>query len=342
MKPGLFVCFALSVLALVACGEKAPPPESIDSGPKLVKALKVGVGETAQNTVYSGEIRARIESTPGFRVGGKLIERRVDIGARVKPGQLLARLDAADQQLTAAQAEANRGLAAAELQRTQELRAKNFISQAVLDARQTAATAAEAQAKLAKNQTAYTTLTADAAGVVVAVLAEPGQVIGAGQGIFRIARDGAREVAIAIPESRIAGLTVGAGGTATLWDNRRFAGRVREIAPAADPATRTFAVRFTLTDAPADLPLGLSASVGFDGAAIAEMVIPLAAILQQGARAAVWVIDAEGTISQRPIAIARYSDAGAVVADGLATGETIVAAGAFKLSAGEKVRVAHP
>lgn len=341
MNSRLYLLLPLLTL-LAACGEQAPPPEQLDTGPQRVKAQKVGAGETAGAVTYSGEVRARIETTLGFRVGGKLIERRVDIGARVQAGQTLARLDPADQQLAATQAEANRALAAAELQRTQELRAKNFISQAALDTKETAVAATTAQAQLAKNQAAYTALSADAAGVVAAVLAEPGQVVGAGQGVFRIARDGAREVAIAVPESRLAGLKVGAGGTAQLWDGRSFAGTVREIAPVADAATRTFAVRVALTDAPTDLPLGLSATVRFAQAGAPSIVVPLAAILQQGSQPAVWVIGADDTVSQRVITVARYGDGGAEVTSGLEVGETIVAAGAFKLSAGEKVRAVTP
>lgn len=331
-------CIALTLLA--ACGEKAPPPDTVDTGPRLVKALKVSSGETAQEHRYSGEVRARIETTPGFRIGGKLVERLVDVGARVKPGQPLARLDAADQRLAATQAEANRALAAAELKRTEELRQKNFISQAALDARQTAATAAEAQARLAQNQAAYATLVADAPGVVAAVLAEPGQVVGAGQAVFRLARDGEREVAIAIPESRLAGLQVGAAATVELWGGKTYPGRLRELAPAADPASRTFAARVSILDADAAVALGMTAAVGFAQASPREIVVPLAAILQQGDRPAVWVIGADGTLSQRPVEITRYDDRGAVVAAGLQAGETIVAAGAFKLAAGEKVRVA--
>ena len=139
----------------------------------------------------------------GFRVGGKIAARLVDAGAQVKAGQPLARLDPSDARLTAAQAEASRALAAADLQRSRDLKAQNFISQAALDSRDTAAKAAEAQAQLAQNQAAYTTLVADAAGVIAAVLAEPGQVVAPGQGVFRLARDGAREVAINIPESRL-------------------------------------------------------------------------------------------------------------------------------------------
>lgn len=339
--------FALPFIA--ACGEKSPPPDVVQSGPKLVRALKVGAGGTASEQRYSGEVRARHETTLGFRVGGKIVERLVDAGARVRAGQPLARLDPGDAQLTAAQAEANRSLAAADLKRTQDLKAKNFISQAALDAKDTAARAADAQARLAQNQAAYTTLVADAAGVVTAVLAEPGQVVAAGQGIFRVARDGAREVAFNIPESRLAGLKVGVGGTAELWSGesgKTYKGTLRELSPMADPATRTFAARFALNDADNvndGVALGMTATVSFAQAGdekAEKIVVPLAAILQQGDKAAVWIIGADGTVSQRAIEIERYSDAGAVLKSGLSAGEQIVAAGAFKLAAGEKVRIA--
>lgn len=329
---------------LVACGEKATPADTAVAAPKLVKALKVSAGDTAGEQRYSGEVRARHETTLGFRVGGKLVERRVDAGARVTAGQLLARLDPADQQLAAAQAESNRVLAAAELRRTQELRGRNFISQAALDAKESGAKAAESQARLAQNQAAYTALTADVAGVVVAVLAEPGQVVAAGQGVFRLARDGGREVAIAIPEARLAGLKVGAAAMVELWSNgtgKVYQGRLRELSPAADAATRTFAARVAILDADAAMALGMTATVRFSNAAEEKIVVPLAAILQQGEKTAVWIIGADHTVSQRAIDVERYADAGAVVKSGLNVGEQIVAAGAFKLTAGEKIRLAQ-
>lgn len=330
---------------LAACGEKLPPPDAASSGPKLVKAIKVGAGETAQEPRYSGEVRARYESQLAFRVGGKVVARLVDVGARVKAGQPLARLDPADAQLTALQAEANRSLAAAELQRTQELKAKNFVSQAALDAKVSTAQSAAAQAQLAKNQAGYTTLVADAPGVIVAVLAEPGQVVAAGQGVFRVARDGEREVAINIPEAHLAGLKVGAGGTAQLWADgadKTYRVVLRELSPAADAATRTFAARVTILDADAAVALGMTATVNFARQASEQIVVPLAAILQQGDKAAVWVIGADNTVSQRVVEVARYGDAGAVLKSGLQPGEQIVAAGAFRLVAGEKVRIAAP
>jgi len=331
----------VAVLALAACGEKSPPPEAKVTGPKLVKALKVGAGDTAQSHRYSGEVRARYESTLGFRTGGKIVARLVDAGAHVKAGQPLARLDPADAQLTAAQADANRALAAAELKRTQDLRAKNFISQAALDAKETSAKAADAQAGLARNQAAYTTLTADAAGVIAAVLAEPGQVVAAGQGVFRLARDGEREVAIAIPESRIAGLKVGDGATVELWAGKSYKGVLRELAPAADPATRTFAARISIVDADPAVALGMTATVSFADAGADRIVVPLAALIQKGDAASVWVIGKDGTVAQRPVEVERFGDGGAVLRGGLNPGELIVAAGAFKLTAGEKVRLAE-
>jgi membrane fusion protein, multidrug efflux system len=272
--------------ALAGCGEKAPPPVAPGQATKLVQALQVGSGDTASEHRYSGEVRARYESTPGFRVGGKIVERLVDAGARVRTGQPLARLDPADAALTATQAEANRALAAADLKRTQDLKSKNFISQAALDAKETAAKAAEAQAQLAKNQSTYTTLSADAPGVVAAVLAEPGQVVAPGQGVFRVARDGEREVAIGIPESRVAGVKVGAGATVELWagdSGKTYKAVLRELAPMADPATRTFAARVRILDADEAVALGMTATVNFTQAGGDRIVVPLAAILQKAA-----------------------------------------------------------
>lgn len=331
----------LSLAALTACGEKLPPAEVMKAAPKLVKVLKVDAGGMASEQRYSGEVRARIETTLGFRIGGKLTERLVDAGMRVRAGQPLARLDPADAQLGAVQAEANRALAAAELKRTQELMAKNFISQAALDAKETAAVAADAQARLAKNQAAYTTLVADAAGVVAAVLAEPGQVVAAGQGVFRVARDGGREVAIAIPENRIAGLPVGTIATVELWAGKSYRGRLRELNPVADAATRTFAARVTIDDADAAVALGMTATVRFTSPERERIVVPLSALIQQGERPSVWLVGADQTVTQRVIEVERYGDDGAEVKSGLAAGETIVAAGAFKLVAGEKVRIAE-
>ena len=362
-------------LLLAACSEPPPPV----AAPRLVRTLIVGQpsasisppggegrqsaafssqekgggmkGDTALDGTdrsYSGEVRARIETTLGFRIAGKIIERRADVGKAVKRGQVLARLDPADAGLQAAQAEAQRALAAAELSRYRDLRAKNFISASALDARETAFNAAQAQAQLAKNQVAYTNLVADRAGVIGLVLAEPGQVVTAGQPVFRMAPDGDREIAIALPESEVSGFKLGQPAKVTIWAapgavGKPLEGRLREVSPVADPVTRTYAARVSLKNADPLLPLGMTASVRFPSAAGAtKLIVPLAAIIQQGDRPAVWKVGADNTLSLQPVSVAEFTDRGAVVTGGLTGGEQIVAAGVNLLAAGEKVRIATP
>jgi membrane fusion protein, multidrug efflux system len=348
--------FLLPVL-LAACSEAPPPP----AAPKLVLTLRVGAGapcvpgnplcgqvtatDGAQRS-YSGEVRARVETTLGFRIAGKIVERRVDVGMAVKPGQVLARLDPTDAGLQVTQAEAQRALAAAELARYRDLKAKNYISASALDAREAAFQAADAQAALARNQAAYTTLAADRAGVIGQVLAEPGQVVSVGQAVFRLAPDGEREIAIALPEGEVSGFKLGQAAEVTFWAapgavGKPLTGRLREISPAADPVTRTYPARVSLKDADPLLPLGLSATVRFPSGTpgATRLMVPLTAIFQQGAQPAVWTVGADNTVRLQPVSIAAYADGGAVVVGGLAGGEQIVAAGVNLLSAGEKVRI---
>lgn len=338
----LFLLMAL----LAACSEAPPPP----AAPKLVRTVEVGAGDTANQGTqrsYSGEVRARIETTLGFRVAGKIVERRADLGMTVKAGQVLARLDPTDAGLQVTQAEAQKALAAADLARYRELKAKNYISASALDARETSFKAAEAQAALAKNQANYTTLVADRNGVIGQVLAEPGQVVSVGQAVFRLAPDGDREIAIALPESEVAGFKLGQAAEVSVWAaggaaGKPLAGVLREVSPVADPVTRTFAARVSLKDADPLLPLGMTATVRFTGGApdATKLVVPLTAIFQQGSQPAVWKVGADNTVILQAVSIAAYTDAGAVVTGGLAGGEQIVAAGVNLLTAGEKVRVA--
>jgi RND family efflux transporter MFP subunit len=186
-------------------------------------------------------------------------------------------------------------------------------------------------------------LATDHAGIVAAVLAEPGQVVSAGQAVLRVARDGEREIAIALPETDVAGLKPGAEAAITLWSGgKNYRGRLRELAPAADPATRTYPARVTVLDADEALVLGMTATVRFAGAkpAANALIVPLAALYQQGTEPAVWVVGADQTVALRKLRVSAYTDIGAVVAEGLVAGERIVAAGVHKLSAGEKVRLA--
>lgn len=327
-----------AVLTLSACGEKSTPAPIAAKAPRPVKVLRLSDANTSDEAVYSGEVRARHETLLAFRVGGKLVERRAEVGDRVEKGKLLARLDEADLAAALRQAQANHDLAWAELRRARELRQKNFISQAALEAKEAAAETATAQVVLARNQLAYTRLVSDAAGVIAAVLAESGQILSAGQPVFRLALDGEREVAIAIPESQIARITPGQRATVTLWDGKSYVGVLRELAPIAEPGSRTFAARVSVSGADAALRLGMTARVRFATAAEPHLIVPLAAILQKGNRPAVWRLAPDQTVHLTEIEIARYTDQGAVVAKGLSPTDTIVAAGAFLLSEGETVR----
>jgi len=333
------------LLLAAACSKPAPPAEP----PRPVLSMQVGAtdSDAAANT-YSGELRSRYETQLAFRVAGKIIERRVDAGATVKAGEVLARLDPADTASSATAAAAQLALAEADARRYRELRAQNFVSQAALDAKETALKAAQAQAELARNQNAYTTLVADSAGVVAAVAAEVGQVVAAGQTVFRVSRPGSMEVAIAVPESRVASLRIGQPAEVSLWADAsaRYRGVLRELASVADPVTRTFAARVAIADTELAQSggvrplLGMTASVRFAAAAQAPLHVPLTAIFQQDGKPAVWVLAADSTVALRPVEVAAWGEKDATLAAGLVAGERIVVAGVHKLAAGEKVRVA--
>lgn len=335
------ILFFILSAALAACNHETAPPAKTERA-----ALTQVVGAVAGDpgNVYSGEIRARHEATLGFRIGGKIVERGVDAGAVVKAGQVLARIDPADAGLQVNAAEAQYQLAEAEVKRYRELRSKGFVAQAALDEKETALKAAAAQAGLARNQAAYTTLRADHAGVVAVILAETGQVVSAGQPVLRVAQHGEREVAIAIPESQLADLKIGTAAQVTLLSGGNagihLTGRLRELAPVADPASRTYPARVALSGADTRVALGMTAQVRFNKIdQDSGLLVPLTAIFQQGSQAAVWVVAADQTVSLRPVQVAAYRDEGAVIASGIAAGERIVSAGVHKLSAGEKIRV---
>ena len=214
------------LFALAACS--APAPQTPPPPAFLVRTLDAASAPAAAQ-VYAGEVRARIESDLGFRIGGKLVERLVDVGAEVAAGAPLALLDAQDVRLALASAQAaaaasDLALARTEFARARELQARNFVSSSVFDARRTALQAAEArlrqaraQGEVAANQAGYARLEAPAAGVVTAVLAEPGQVVGAGQTVLRLARPDEREVLIHVPEGRAASLAPGRAAQVRPW-----------------------------------------------------------------------------------------------------------------------------
>ena len=330
---------AAALVLLAACNKPPLPPEP------LRPVLTQRVGERAEDgaPTYTGEVRSRFETPLGFRIGGKVVARLVDVGASVKAGDVLARLDPADSALSANSAQAQLDLASADLSRHRQLRAQNFVSQAALDAKETAYRSALAQADLARNQNAYAVLRADQAGVVAQVLAEAGQVVSAGQPVLRLARADEPEVAIAIPESRMREVRPGMPAEVTLWaeDGVRYAGVVRELATVADAATRTYAARIKIKAPDARLLLGMTASVRFaaEGRAGEQFSIPLGAVFQQDGKPAVWVVGEDQSLALRPVEILRLGEQEAMLAPGgLKAGERIVVAGVHKLRAGERIK----
>lgn len=342
-----------AALALSACSRPAPTEEPI----RAVKVMTVGADSMRSGSEYAGEVRARVESRLGFRVGGKIVRRQAEVGQRVRAGEVLAQLDPQDYQLAAQAARAqvgaaqtNRDLAAADYKRYKELRDRNFISGAELERREANLKAAQAQLDQAQaqgaaqgNQAAYTTLVADVSGVVTAVEAEPGQVVAAGTPVVRIAQDGPRDVVFSVPEDKVARVAVGSGVEVRAWATHGVVkGSVREVAASADPVTRTFVVKVAL---PAESALALGSTVAavpqaLDRSGDAVVKLPTSALRQDGQASAVWVLEtASMTVKLQPVVIATADGNEAVVSSGLQPGMQVVTAGVHVLSPGQKVSI---
>jgi multidrug efflux system membrane fusion protein len=345
---------AVAAATLAACSE-AHEKRPEDTRP--VRVMKVGdAGEpAAQRFEYAGEVRPRYEARLAFRVGGKIVARHVEVGARVRQGQVLAELDTEDLAQAAASAraqvasmEAERNLAAADLRRYGDLREKNFISQAEYDRRASAYATADArlqavraQYRQAANQTAYAALAADTAGVITALDAEAGQVVAAGQTVARLARPGEKEVAIAVPESQREHVEQATGFTVTLnaYPGKAWKGRLRELSPVADPVTRTYAARVTVLGAAEDVDLGMSARVAVAGGeAQAGTELPIAALYARGETPQVWILNPDNTVRLVPVTTHGVTSERVRVASGLTPGDLVVIAGAQLLRAGQRVR----
>jgi membrane fusion protein, multidrug efflux system len=307
---------------------------------------------------FSGEVRPRVESRLGFRVGGKITQRQVEVGQHVAAGTVLAQLDPQDYRLAAdaaraqaAAARTNRDLAAADYQRYRQLRDQNFISGADLERRESTLKAAEAQLEQAQaqlasqgNQAGYTKLVADVSGVVTAVEAEVGQVVAAGSPVVRIAADGPRDVVFSVPEDKVVNVRTGTQVTVRQWASEQtLSGRIREVAASADPVTRTYPVKVSLETA--GPPLGATVTVlplVLEHTGMPVIKVPTSALRQDGQGSAVWVLDrASMTVKSQPVQIATADGNDAVIASGLQPGMVIVSAGVHVLSQGQKVTVWH-
>lgn len=345
----------LFLLAVWGCSQSTPPQEPV----RAVKVLTVGADSLHSRLEFAGEVRARVESRLGFRVGGKIVWRQAELGQHVRAGDVLAQLDPQDFELAAQAARAqlaaavtHRDVAAADYQRFTSLREQNFISAAELQRRESAWRAAQAQVDQAQAQSAvlkhqieYTTLVSDVAGVVTAVDAEPGQVVFAGAPIFKVAQDGPRDVVFEVPEDKVAQMTKGLKLELRMWaHDTPFEGAVREVAASADPVTRTFGVKASVHPAKEIMPLGATVTVLAHAlqqpAATPAIKLPSSALQQAGQSFAVWVLDtASMTVRLQAVELAGADGQQVFIRSGLQPATVVVVAGGHVLSPGQKVSI---
>lgn len=346
------VAFAVGAVLLCACADPVPVTEDV----RPVRVMTVAPAVTSAVAELSGEVRPRVESRVGFQVSGRITSRSVEVGQPVRAGQLLATLDATDFQL--GQAAARAQLTAAQVDRDQqrldfrrfeELHRQGFISGADLERRRAQLDAAEArhdsaaaQANVSGNQATYAMLAAPAAGVVTAIDAEVGQVVSAGQSVVRIAQSSEKEVVVALPESRLEQLRRIPDVKVSLWSSgTALRGRVREIAPLADAATRTYPARIALIEPPPEVALGMTATVRFEAPLPRPVItVPMQALLREGDTTYVWKLDgARTSVTRHAVQIASIAGNDLVIASGVQPGNVLVTAGVHQLKEGQKVRV---
>lgn len=351
-RTAVVLATALVAGLLGGCREQAAPAAGEPVRP--VKTMVVATGDEMRTLRYSGAVRARIETALGFRVPGKIVERRADIGARVEAGKVLARLDPTDLELTLRTAEANVGAARSRvkvaedsLDRSRALNTKGFVADANLDRARleadqavAALDAAVSARDQAANQMAYAELLADAAGIVTDIRADVGQVVAAGTPVAVVARDGEKEVAIAVPEQDVVHFAKDQAVEARFWADAeiRLSGRVREIAGSADPASRTYAIRITLPPDPR-VRLGMTATIEARVPVVAgSMVVPLTALAGAPGAPRVWIVDmVAATVQPRDVTLGPVTPEGVRVLDGLKPGDRVVTAGVQFLTPGKKV-----
>ncbi len=351
-----FVWFLIAptlLFVLQACQKDEAKHEA---QPLPVRVVTVALAQSIEQRRYTGIVRARYESDLGFRVAGKVIERRVNVGDEVKAGDILALLDATDFKLNveAQQAELNAALssrnqAVAAEKRFRELKDKGWVAEAALDSRIAAADEARARVDRAmrtldtqRNQTAYTELKADRDGIVSALPVEAGQVVAAGQAMARVARLDALDVVVAVPEQSLGDIER-ATALAELWGDttKHYDIKLREISAEADRVSRTFDVRFSLLNADDNVRLGKSATVILTRSETAKLAqLPLSAVMNDAKGAMVWVVDASGEhVSRRPVVIGSFTQDAAIIAAGLHPGERVVTLGVHMLDEAAKVKI---
>src|SRR4051795_11510042 len=350
----LLAGISLAVMAIALSGCNEVVAEKVAPGRPVLVATVHYEAESPERS-FVGTIKPRIETDMGFRVPGKVAKRLVEVGQTVDVGQPLATLDEVDLKLQAEQAEAELraatgvlAQAAAAEQRAQDLRAKGWTTDAQMDQARAAADESRARlnraqrsVELTNNSLSFATLVADTRGVVTATLVDPGQVVASGQTAIRVARFAEKEAVVAIPETLLSRAKEGVASV-TLWSepNRKYAAKLREIAPAADPATRTYLAKFSLPDAGDSVSLGMTATLTLADR-VAERVakLPLSALYSQGGDPSLYVVDASGDIVLKPVAVKSYETNCVVISGGVDEGARVVTLGVQKLDPAQKVRV---
>jgi RND family efflux transporter MFP subunit len=342
MRHGAVAAAIMSVaLVLSGCNEQKVEAKAVIRPVKVVEIANTG---NQRQLDYSGSVKSRTEMNLGFRVAGKITERLVDIGDRVKPGQVIARIDPTDYKLAVDSAAANlsaaeKGVETAKLanDRAYTLFEKNAVPKAQVEQAQLAydqavstKTAAAASLDQARNQLSYAELRSDRDGIVTTVSADRGQVVAAGTPVLTVVADDQKEVLIAVPENDIEAFSVGKSVKAKFWadDNLVLGGKVREVSGSADPQSRTFSVRVSVPNDPRIL-IGMTATVFAAVSTGPEQVtVPLSALAEKDGNKIVWTVDrSNATVHARPVKVADFTDSGVGVSEGLKAGDIVVSAG---------------
>jgi RND family efflux transporter MFP subunit len=351
MRP--FILLLTLVVVLAGC-----KPEDTPAALRLVRTLVVDPKSVSDDRHAIGEVRPRYESDLSFRVAGKVLSRAVDVGAAVKQGDTLARLDTQDYQNRLRSAEADVSSAEAAVIEAQgaegrqgKLLKDGWATRATYDTvlrnlrtAEAKLAAAKANLNLTLDQLNYTELKADFDGVITAVGAEAGQNVSAGQMVVKLARPNDRDGVFTIAETAFVDVSDARAEVVVSPlsnPNLKVAGVVREISPIADPATRTYTVKVTLNNPPPQLRFGMSIGGRLKGKPALAVTLPLSALFEKDSSPAVWVFDEQSSsVTLRPITVARYEANTVVVASGLIKGDIVVTAGVNTLTVGQKVRLA--
>ena len=345
-----FACLGLAFLG--ACDQPPPHPAEI----RPVRTVAVNPHSEGELISGTGHIRAHTEKSLAFRIDGRVIARRVGVGQTVRPGDLVAELDPQPQrdalraeQAKLAAAKAALVEAANNMERQRQLLKEGWTTAVRFDAAEKSFRSAEAEVRAveagvhtAKDRLGYTRLEADSAGVVTATGAEAGEVVRAGQRIVTVAEDDGYDAVFDVPASLMRQISPDAIIDIALTDdpNIRTTGRVREVAPQADPVTRSYRVKVGLTDRPDAMRLGVTVSGLTRLRATEGIELPATALTMTDSTPAVWVVDPDSlTVSLRSVELARQSSSGVVVSEGLAAGERVITAGVHALRPGQKVRL---